>query len=137
MIDGGSSFVALWRVLVPISLPGIVSVGIYTFMLAWNEFLFALTLTKTIDMRTVPVGIQIADGPTFLRMESDDGDECAWVSACLATVPVLPTILYCRDDGRLRQRLKQFRTSQLKFSLIDHHTITQLDTLEKLEILLC
>ncbi len=62
MIDGGSSAVALWRVLVPIALPGIVSVGIYTFMLAWNEFLFALTLTKTTDMRTVPVGIQLLMG---------------------------------------------------------------------------
>ncbi len=62
MIDGGSSAVALWRVLVPISLPGIVAVGIYTFMLAWNEFLFALTLTKTMDMRTVPVGIAMLMG---------------------------------------------------------------------------
>lgn len=62
MIDGGSSSVILWRILVPISLPGIVSVGVYTFMLAWNEFLFALTLTKTNDMRTVPVGIQLLMG---------------------------------------------------------------------------
>ncbi len=62
MIDGGSRFMALWRVLIPISLPGIVATGIYTFMLAWNEFLFALTLTKTIDMRTVPVGIQMLMG---------------------------------------------------------------------------
>ena len=62
MIDGGSTLVALWRVLVPISLPGIVSVGVYTFMLAWNEFLFALTLTRTNDMRTVPVGIQLLMG---------------------------------------------------------------------------
>lgn len=62
MIDGGSSFVILWRILVPISLPGIVSVGVYTFMLAWNEFLFALTLTRTNDMRTVPVGIQLLMG---------------------------------------------------------------------------
>ena len=62
LIDGGTSFVALWRVLVPISLPGIVSVGVYTFMLAWNEFLFALTLTRTNDMRTVPVGIQLLMG---------------------------------------------------------------------------
>ncbi|MCA9889356.1 MAG: carbohydrate ABC transporter permease [Anaerolineae bacterium] len=62
MIDGGSSFIILWRILVPISLPGIVSVGVYTFMLAWNEFLFALTLTRTNDMRTVPVGIQLLMG---------------------------------------------------------------------------
>jgi multiple sugar transport system permease protein len=61
-VDGASSFVALWRVLVPISLPGIVSTGIYTFMQAWNEYLFALTLTKTINMRTVPIGIQMLMG---------------------------------------------------------------------------
>jgi multiple sugar transport system permease protein len=62
MIDGGSSFFALWRVLVPISVPGIVATGVYTFLLAWNEFLFALTLTKTTDMRTVPIGIQLLMG---------------------------------------------------------------------------
>lgn len=61
-VNGGSSFVSLWRVLVPISLPGIVSTGIYTFMQAWNEYLFALTLTKTNEMRTVPIGIQLLMG---------------------------------------------------------------------------
>ena len=61
-IDGGSSFFALWRVLVPISIPGIIATGVYTFLLAWNEFLFALTLTKTTDMRTVPIGIQLLMG---------------------------------------------------------------------------
>lgn len=62
MVDGASSFTALWRILVPISVPGIVSVGIRTFMQAWNEYLFALTLTKTKDMRTVPIGIQMLMG---------------------------------------------------------------------------
>ena len=61
-IDGGGSFVTLWRILVPISLPGIVSVGIYTFMQAWNEYLYALTLTRTNDMRTVPIGISLLMG---------------------------------------------------------------------------
>jgi ABC-type sugar transport system, permease component len=58
LVDGGSSLLALRKVLVPISLPGIVATGVYTFLLSWNEFLFALTLTKTTDMRTVPIGIQ-------------------------------------------------------------------------------
>jgi len=61
-VDGGSSWTALWRILVPIAVPGLVSVGIYTFMIAWNEYLFALTLTKTPDMRTVPIGIQLLMG---------------------------------------------------------------------------
>lgn len=61
-VDGGSSWTALWRILVPVAVPGMVSVGIYTFMLAWNEYLFALTLTKTPEMRTVPIGIQLLMG---------------------------------------------------------------------------
>ena len=62
MIDGGSRWKALWGVLVPISLPGMVSVGMYTFMQAWNEYLFALALTQTTDMRTVPIGINLLMG---------------------------------------------------------------------------
>lgn len=61
-VDGAGSWTALWKVLVPISVPGLVSVGVYTFMIAWNEFLFALTLTRTEDMRTVPIGIQLLMG---------------------------------------------------------------------------
>jgi multiple sugar transport system permease protein len=49
-------------VLVPISVPGIVATSVYTFLLAWNEFLFALTLTKSMDKRTVPIGIQLLMG---------------------------------------------------------------------------
>ena len=62
MIDGGSRMKALWRVLVPVSVPGLVSVGMYTFMQAWNEYLFALALTQTANMRTVPIGINMLMG---------------------------------------------------------------------------
>lgn len=61
-VDGSSSFGALWRILIPVSIPGLVSVGMYTFMIAWNEYLFALTLTRTDNMRTVPIGIQLLMG---------------------------------------------------------------------------
>jgi multiple sugar transport system permease protein len=61
-VDGGGPLTALFRVLVPVALPGLVSVGVYTFMVAWNEYLFALTLTRTTDMRTLPIGIQLQLG---------------------------------------------------------------------------
>ena len=61
-VDGANSWTALWRILVPISVPGLVAVGVYTFMISWNEYLFALTLTRTDDMRTVPIGIQLLMG---------------------------------------------------------------------------
>lgn len=61
-VDGATGWTALWRILVPISVPGLVAVGVYTFMISWNEYLFALTLTRTDNMRTVPIGIQLLMG---------------------------------------------------------------------------
>ncbi len=87
-VDGAGSWTALWRILVPISVPGIVSVGIYTFMLAWNEYLFALTLTKTNDMRTVPIGIQLLMGQT-----SYEWNEMMAMSI-LGSIPVLALFLF-------------------------------------------
>lgn len=62
LIDGGSRWMVLWKILVPISIPGLISVVMYTFMQAWNEYLFALVLTQTTEMRTVPVGINLLMG---------------------------------------------------------------------------
>jgi multiple sugar transport system permease protein len=88
MVDGASPFYALWKILVPIAKPGIVSVGIYTFMQAWNEFLFALTLTKTIDMRTVPIGIQ-----QLMGQHSYEWNEMMAMSI-LGCLPVLTIFLF-------------------------------------------
>jgi multiple sugar transport system permease protein len=87
-IDGGGSLAALWRILVPISIPGIVSVGIYTFMISWNEYLFALTLTKTQEMRTVPIGIQLLMG-----QHSYEWNEMMSMSI-LGSIPVLVLFLF-------------------------------------------
>ncbi|NYF11273.1 multiple sugar transport system permease protein [Leifsonia sp. AK011] len=87
-MDGAGSWTALWRVLVPISVPGIVSVGVYTFMIAWNEYLFALTLTKTTDMRTVPIGIQLLMG-----QHSYEWNEMMAMSI-LGSIPVLALFLF-------------------------------------------
>jgi multiple sugar transport system permease protein len=61
-IDGAGTMRTLWRVILPLSRPGLVAVGFYSFMISWNEFLFALTLTQTNNMRTVPVGLTLLMG---------------------------------------------------------------------------
>ena len=58
-IDGCTPIGVLFKVLLPVAAPGIISTAVYTFLLAWNEFLFALALTRSIEMRTVPVGISM------------------------------------------------------------------------------
>lgn len=88
LIDGGSRWMACWKILVPVSVPGIISVGMYTFMQAWNEYLFALTLTKTNDMRTVPVGINLLMG----QHTYDWGQMMAM--SCLGSLPVLILFIF-------------------------------------------
>ncbi|MFH5824257.1 carbohydrate ABC transporter permease [Georgenia sp. AZ-5] len=87
-VDGAGPLTALFRILVPISVPGLVSVGIYTFMIAWNEYLFALTLTRTEDMRTVPIGIQLLMG-----QHSYEWNEMMAMSV-LGCIPVLLLFLF-------------------------------------------
>lgn len=61
-IDGSGTMGTLLRVILPLARPGLVAVGFYAFMISWNEFLFALTLTQTDSMRTVPVGLTLLMG---------------------------------------------------------------------------
>lgn len=87
-IDGGGPLTALFRILMPVAIPGMVSVGVYTFMIAWNEYLFALTLTRTEDMRTVPIGIQLLMG-----QHSYQWNEMMAMSI-LGCIPVLVLFLF-------------------------------------------
>jgi multiple sugar transport system permease protein len=62
MVDGCTRLTSLTKVLLPVILPGLVATGVYAFLLAWNEFLFAVTLTQSPGMRLVPVGIALLVG---------------------------------------------------------------------------
>ena len=68
-IDGCTPIGVLFKVLLPVAAPGIISTAVYTFLLAWNEFLFALALTRSIEMRTVPVGISMMVGEFGLKWD--------------------------------------------------------------------
>jgi multiple sugar transport system permease protein/raffinose/stachyose/melibiose transport system permease protein len=57
MIDGSSRLGALWRITLPLAVPGLAATAIYIFLLAWNEFFFALTFMNSREMRTIPVGL--------------------------------------------------------------------------------
>ena len=56
MVDGASQGAVLWHIVFPLLMPGIVAASLLSAMLAWNEFLFALTLTRS-AAKTAPVGI--------------------------------------------------------------------------------
>jgi multiple sugar transport system permease protein len=56
MIDGMSRLGGLTRIILPLALPGVLSAGIFSFTLSWNEFLYALIFMSTGAMKTIPVG---------------------------------------------------------------------------------
>ena len=65
LIDGCSRVSAIWRITLPLAIPALVSVAIYTFMIAWNEFLYALVFLNSREMFTMPIKINtIFNDPT-------------------------------------------------------------------------
>jgi ABC-type glycerol-3-phosphate transport system permease component len=62
LIDGCSRVSALWRVILPLALPGLGATALFAFLGSWNEFFFSLLLTTSDAARTVPVGIGLFVG---------------------------------------------------------------------------
>lgn len=90
LVDGCNHFTAFLRVILPVSLPGIAAVAIFTFLNAWNDFLWASLLLNQGDMKTIQVGIgdfaQEGGGVQYVN---------AFMAACVvATIPALIVFLF-------------------------------------------
>jgi multiple sugar transport system permease protein len=57
-IDGATRFQAFFHIVMPLSSPGIIATAIYAFIMAWNEYVYALTFLNSKEMLTLPVGLQ-------------------------------------------------------------------------------
>ena len=57
LIDGASRWQILTKIVLPLSVPGLISAGIFAFTLSWNEFIYALTFIQSSENKTVPVGV--------------------------------------------------------------------------------
>src|SRR5918996_1606634 len=85
LVDGASRLGALWRIVLPISLPGILTVVIFTFSLAFNEFIYALTFISSSEQKTIAIGV-----PTELIR----GDVFFWQGLLAAAlIPSIPIAL--------------------------------------------
>ena len=67
LIDGATRFEILWKIILPLSVPGLISAGILAFTLSWNEFIYALTFVSSSEVKTVPVGVitELVDGDVY------------------------------------------------------------------------
>ena len=88
MVDGATRIGALFKVILPLALPGIAATGVIIFANSWNDFLYAFTLISTRQMQTLPVGVS----------ELSDGQTMQWgmlmAAATLITAPMLVFFLF-------------------------------------------
>lgn len=89
IIDGATPLVIITRIFLPLMGPALVTTGLLAFIVAWNEFLFALTFTLTSEMRTVPVAIALISGAST--------HELPWgnimAASVIVTVPLIVLVL--------------------------------------------
>ena len=82
--DGWSSRAIFWRIILPLSGPGLAVVGVNGFLITWNAFLHPLVLTTSESMRTLPVGLAL-----FAQSEHSVNWGALLAGSSVATAPVL------------------------------------------------
>jgi multiple sugar transport system permease protein len=67
LIDGATRLQVLWKITLPLAVPGLISAGIFAFTLSWNEFIYALTFISSSENKTVPVGAitELVEGDVY------------------------------------------------------------------------
>jgi len=89
ILDGCSELQAFRKVMLPLAANGVLATGVFVFIAAWNEFLFALTFTLSEDQRTTPVAIAMLSGASV--------QEIPWgpimAASVIVTVPLVVLVL--------------------------------------------
>ena len=88
-IDGATPFQAFVRVIAPLAAPGVFTTAILVFIFAWNEFLFAISLTSTDAARTVPAALAFFTGSS--QFEQPTASIAA--AAVVVTIPIVLLVL--------------------------------------------
>jgi multiple sugar transport system permease protein len=88
-VDGATPFQAFRRIILPLAAPGVFTAAILVFIFAWNDFVFAISLTSSNASRTVPAAIAFFTGES--QFTSPTGNIAA--AAVLVTVPIIIFVL--------------------------------------------
>jgi multiple sugar transport system permease protein len=84
-VDGATPFQAFRKIIVPLAAPGVFTAAILVFIFAWNDFIFATTLTSTDAARTVPAALAFFTGAS--QFEQPIGAVAA--AAVVVTIPII------------------------------------------------
>jgi multiple sugar transport system permease protein len=88
-VDGATPFQAFRKIIVPLAAPGVFTAAILVFIFAWNDFIFAITLTSTDNARTVPAALAFFTGAS--QFEQPIGAICA--ASVVVTIPIIIMVL--------------------------------------------
>ena len=88
-IDGATPWQAFSKVILPLAAPGVFTAAILVFIFAWNDFIFAITLTSSDSSRTVPAAIAFFQGDS--QFTAPTGNIAA--AAVLVTIPIIIFVL--------------------------------------------
>src|SRR5258708_16345659 len=88
-MDGATPFQAFRKVIAPLAAPGVFTAAILVFIFAWNDFVFAITLTSSDSARTVPAALAFFTGDSTFT--SPTGNIAA--AAVLVTIPIIIFVL--------------------------------------------
>ncbi len=83
MTDGCSRLGVIWRIVIPLTAPALASVALYTFMIAWNEFLFVFLFLDTPDKFTLSRGV------VQLSVSVHLSKQLVMAASVMATIPIL------------------------------------------------
>jgi multiple sugar transport system permease protein len=88
IVDGASRLRVYWQIWMPLSRPAIAAVGIFTFVLSWNNFIWPFVIVTNTDMMTIPVGLATVQSSYGLRYAD------IMASAVLGGLPLLIVFLF-------------------------------------------
>ncbi len=88
LVDGTTRLGALWRIILPLTAPGVFTTAILSFITVWNDFLFGLTLTEDSNAQTVTVAIPLFNGEHQIAF----GEVAA--AAIIVTIPLVIMVLF-------------------------------------------
>ncbi len=89
-IDGASRLVTLWRVILPLSLPGLITIAAFTFVQGWGDLLFSLTLLTEDSFRPISMGLY-----QYMGLYGVDWNELMAASV-IASIPALLVFFFAQ-----------------------------------------
>ena len=87
-MDGGGAFLVFWKIILPLAMPVLITLALFTFMGTWNDFLWPLIVMTRDNMYTLPVGL------ASLLGEHAQDTELMMAGSVITIIPIILVFLF-------------------------------------------